>query len=377
LTDKTQEKLLGNTRNGENMLTFTNLTKRYGQFTAVKGISLEISRGEFFCLLGPSGCGKTTVLRLIAGFEKITDGTILLDGKDISNLPPNRRDVNTVFQNYALFPNMNIYENISYGLRIKKTPVDEIRERVNRVVNLVGLVNFEKRMPGSLSGGQQQRVALARALVNEPSVLLLDEPLSALDKKISEQTRNELAELQKKVGITFIFVTHNQTEALALADRIAVMNEGEITQCDVPKEIYERPVTRFVADFIGNMNFFDGIIKSLDSTGTIVDLGADGKIIYKTDKTYVSGKKIHFCIRPERMKITMLPPGEFENCLEGKIIQKNYLGEITKFMVEIRKDVQISIVVQNYLLQLSNEFYEVGEKVNVVWSKTSGEVIYV
>ncbi|MDD3052364.1 MAG: ABC transporter ATP-binding protein, partial [Candidatus Cloacimonetes bacterium] len=240
-----------------------------------------------------------------------------------------------------------------------------------------GLANFEKRMPGSLSGGQQQRVALARALVNEPSVLLLDEPLSALDKKISEQTRNELSELQKKVGITFIFVTHNQTEALALADRIAVMNEGEIAQCDVPKEIYERPITRFVADFIGNMNFFDGVVESSDSVGTTIDLGTEGKIIYKTDRIYTPGKKIHFCIRPERMKITMLSPGEFENCLEGTIVQKNYLGEITKFLVEIKEGFQISIVVQNYLLQLSNEFYEVGEKVNVVWSKTSGEVIYV
>jgi len=359
------------------MLTIKNLTKKYGQFTAVNDISLTIEKGEFFCLLGPSGCGKTTVLRLIAGFEKITSGSIILDNKDISELSPNQRDVNTVFQNYALFPNFNVYDNISYGLRIKKVKPEEIRERVDRVANLVGLVKFISRMPGSLSGGQQQRVALARALVNEPSILLLDEPLSALDKKISEQTRNELAELQRKVGITFIFVTHNQTEALALADRIAVMNEGIITQCDEPKEIYERPTSRFVADFIGNMNFFEGFIETTGNEEISLNLGAEGVISYKSKKPFNHGKKVIFCIRPERMKISLLPPNEYENCLIGTIIQKIYLGDITKFVVEIRKDMLVNIIVQNYLIQLSNEFYEIGEKVNLIWSKTSGEVIYV
>ncbi|MBN1948242.1 MAG: ABC transporter ATP-binding protein, partial [Candidatus Cloacimonetes bacterium] len=279
------------------MLTLKNLTKKYGQFTAVADIDLEIRQGEFFCLLGPSGCGKTTILRLIAGFEKVTAGSILLDGRDLTQLPPHRRDVNTVFQNYALFPNLSVYENISYGLRIKKVPGKELRDRVARVVELVSLGDFVNRMPGSLSGGQQQRVALARALVNEPSILLLDEPLSALDKKISEQTRNELAELQRKVGITFIFVTHNQTEALALADRIAVMDRGSIVQCDEPKIIYEHPVTRFVADFIGNMNFFEGRITAVKPGETIIELADEGPVVYSSRRSYEPGRPVTFCIR--------------------------------------------------------------------------------
>ncbi|HPR17601.1 MAG TPA: ABC transporter ATP-binding protein [Candidatus Cloacimonadota bacterium] len=358
------------------MLTLQNLTKKYGQFTAVQNVDLNIQKGEFFCLLGPSGCGKTTVLRMIAGFEKVTAGSILLDGKDITDLPPNQRDVNTVFQNYALFPNMTVCDNISYGLKIKKLSATEIKQRVERVVNLVGLEKFITRMPGSLSGGQQQRVALARALVNEPSVLLLDEPLSALDKKISEQTRIELAELQKKVGITFIFVTHNQTEALALADRIAVMKEGVIVQCDEPKEIYERPTTRFVADFIGNMNFFEGKITNQTGEEITLNMNKAGTFQYRSSRNLSVGKDVIFCIRPERMKISLLPPSDYENAISGTIKQKIYLGDITKYIVQTDTGMLIDVIAQNYLIQLSNEFYDLEEKVNVIWSKTSGEVIY-
>jgi len=359
------------------MLELKQLSKSYGLVKAVREVNLTIGKGEFFCLLGPSGCGKTTILRMIAGFEKASAGNILLDGTDITSDPPNKRDVNTVFQNYALFPNMNVMDNIGYGLKIKKLPKEELQQRMDEVVRLVGLGGFEKRMPSHLSGGQQQRVALARALVNRPRILLLDEPLSALDKKISEQTRNELSELQKKVGITFVFVTHNQTEALALADRIAVMKDGIIEHCDQPREIYERPLTHFVADFIGSMNFFEGEVTRSDEQCTEVELSGLGTItLTGTNTRYRHGNAL-FCIRPERMKISMISPAVYENGLKGRLIQKVYLGEITKFTVEIPGNRVISVTAQNYLLQLSNEFYDPGEQVYINWSKTSGEIIHV
>jgi spermidine/putrescine transport system ATP-binding protein len=359
------------------MLELKNLTKLYGAVKAVQDVNLTIGKGEFFCLLGPSGCGKTTILRMIAGFEKVSGGQILLNGKDITTDSPNKRDVNTVFQNYALFPNMSVRDNIAYGLKIKKVPKPELEQRLEEVIRLIGLTGFEKRMPAQLSGGQQQRVALARALVNRPQILLLDEPLSALDKKISEQTRNELAELQKKVGITFIFVTHNQTEALALADRIAVMKDGLIEHCDAPKEIYERPQTHFVADFIGSMNFFNGTVSQSDQKMTILDISGVGPVALAYNQVLQPGTKVIYCIRPERIKISMLRPAIYENGLKGIIRQKNYLGEITKFMVELENGMQISVIVQNYLLQLSNEFYDLGEQVYLNWSQTSGEIIHV
>ncbi len=359
------------------MLELKNLTKSYGAVKAVQNVNLTIGKGEFFCLLGPSGCGKTTILRMIAGFEKVSGGQILLNNKDITSDSPNKRDVNTVFQNYALFPNMSVRDNIAYGLKIKKISKTELEQRLEEVIRLIGLAGFEKRMPAQLSGGQQQRVALARALVNRPQILLLDEPLSALDKKISEQTRNELAELQKKVGITFIFVTHNQTEALALADRIAVMKDGVIEHCDAPKEIYERPLTHFVADFIGSMNFFSGTVARSDQKMTILDISGVGPIALTYNQVQQPGTKVIYCIRPERVKISMLGPAIYENGLKGIIRQKNYLGEITKFMVALESGMQVSVIAQNYLLQLSNEFYDLGERVYLNWSQTSGEIIHV
>lgn len=359
------------------MLELKNLTKTYGSVTAVSNVNLTILQGEFFCLLGPSGCGKTTILRMIAGFEKATSGQILLEGTDMTHLAANHRDVNTVFQNYALFPNFNVIDNIAYGLKIKKMPRDEQQSRIEEVVRLVGLGGFEKRMPGMLSGGQQQRVALARALVNRPRILLLDEPLSALDKKIAEQTRNELADLQKKVGITFVFVTHNQTEALALADRIAVMKEGVIEHCDQPKTIYEHPATHFVADFIGSMNFFDAVVAESDGQSVTLRLDSDGQIKLAYTQQLSIGQKVLFCIRPERMKISMLGPASYENGLQGIIRNKTYLGEITKFLIALPDGREVHIIAQNYLLQMSNEFYDIGEQIYINWSQTSGEIIHV
>jgi len=359
------------------MLVLKNLSKSYGSVAAVKDINLTISRGEFFCLLGPSGCGKTTILRMIAGFEMPTGGEIILEGKSISHDPPNKRNVNTVFQNYALFPNYNVIDNISYGLKIKKTPQREIDERVSEVIRLVGLEGFEKRLPSRLSGGQQQRVALARALVNRPQILLLDEPLSALDKKISEQTRNELAELQKKVGITFIFVTHNQTEALALANRIAVMKEGRIEQCDEPRMIYEKPVSRFVADFIGSMNFFEGMLLETQVNSGKIELPGLGIVYLNQEGIRTEKSKVTYCLRPERIKLSLIPEAPYENALQGIIRQKDYLGELTKFVVELNNGLMVNVIAQNYMLQQSNEFFDLNEKVNLKWSKTSGELIYV
>jgi spermidine/putrescine ABC transporter ATP-binding subunit len=358
------------------MIELKNISKNYNTVKAVVNVSLTISKGEFFCLLGPSGCGKTTILRMIAGFEKASQGQILLEGMDITHVPPNKRDVNTVFQNYALFPNFNVWDNIAYGLKIKKIPKEEQQAKIEEVVRLVGLAGFEKRMPGNLSGGQQQRVALARALVNQAKVLLLDEPLSALDKKISEQTRNELAELQKKVGITFIFVTHNQTEALALADRIAVMKDGVIEHCDQPKTIYEHPQTHFVADFIGSMNFFEATVIGSDGQSTWLDIPQVSKIKVLYNPLLEQGQKVLFCIRPERLKISMLEPASYENSLKGVIQQKVYLGEITKFMVKLFDGREVTVIAQNYLLQMSNEFYDIGEPVFVNWSQSSGEIIH-
>jgi spermidine/putrescine transport system ATP-binding protein len=359
------------------MLELKDLSKSYGQVRAVNEVSLTIGKGEFFCLLGPSGCGKTTILRMIAGFEKASAGKILIEGEDITGVPPNRRDINTVFQNYALFPNFDVAGNIAYGLKIKKVPGKELEERVDSVMRLVGLTGFNKRMPSNLSGGQQQRVALARALINQPKVLLLDEPLSALDKKIAEQTRNELSELQKKVGITFVFVTHNQTEALAMADRIAVMKDGVIEHCDEPKQIYERPHTHFVANFIGNMNFLEGrLCESNDHTCTI-DIPSLGQIVLSQQNEKKVHSKVIFCIRPERIRISLLEPATYENGFTGIVRQKIYLGEFTRVTVELSNSTEISVMVQNYLLQLSFEFYDIGEQVYVNWSKTSGEVINV
>lgn len=358
------------------MLQLINTTKIYGQLKAANRVNLTIAKGEFFCLLGPSGCGKTTVLRLIAGFEKVSEGQIILNGKDITNAPPNKRDVNTVFQNYALFPNLNVNDNIAYSLMIRKVPAQEQAERVNEVIRLVGLQGFEKRMPATMSGGQQQRVALARALINRPQVLLLDEPLSALDKKIAEQTRHELIALQKKVGITFVFVTHNQSEALAMADRIAVMKEGVIEQCDHPKVIYEKPRTHFVADFIGSMNFFTSRVVQSNREVTTLDIPGSGQVRLTAVEEQKVGDEVLFCIRPERMRISLLPPKEYENGIRGVLLQKSYLGEVTKFLLELPEKKRVSVIVQNYLLQLSNEFYDIGEQVYLIWSQTSGKVIH-
>lgn len=357
------------------MLELRNITRKYGDVVAVNNVSLTVEKGEFFCLLGSSGCGKTTILRMIAGFEKRTSGQIILNGRDVADEPAYRRDVNTVFQNYALFPHMTVSDNVGYGLRIKKCGKPELEQRVKEALGQVGLSEFAARRPDQLSGGQQQRVALARALVNRPSILLLDEPLSALDKKIAEQTRLELAELQRRVGITFIYVTHNQTEALALADRVAVMHNGIIEQCGPPSEIYEHPTTRFVADFIGSMNFFEGQVVSTTERNCRLRLWDTWEVEVDKAAPVASGERILYCLRPEQLRLSLLPPRDFENGVPATLRRKVYEGDGTLYLLELANGRKVTVSQNNYIARLWHDFYDAGEEYQLVWNRTSGEII--
>lgn len=285
------------------MVSLVDVVKDYGGQNnfAVNGVSMDIREGEFLTILGPSGCGKTTTLRMVAGFEDPNNGSIIIDGEVVDHIPSYKRCVNTVFQNYALFPHMNVYDNISFGLRMKKLSESEIEESVKKAIKMVRLEGFEKRMPNELSGGQKQRVAIARAVVNNPKVLLLDEPLSALDHKLRKEMQLELKHLQKALGITFIFVTHDQEEALTMSDRIAVMKEGILEQLGTPDEIYERPKTKFVADFIGETNLFKGKVLKNEEAESFIDISVD-KVPVK-ECPFDSGDEVYLAVRPEKLKL--------------------------------------------------------------------------
>ena len=319
------------------------LTKRFREIVAVDAISLDISAGEFFSLLGPSGCGKTTTLRMIGGFELPTSGRVELGGRDVTMDPPEHRPVNMVFQSYALFPHLSVFDNVAFGLRRRKVPDREARQRVGAALELVRLTGYDRRGPGELSGGQQQRVALARALVCEPTVLLLDEPLGALDLKLRRQLQVELKRVQVEVGITFVYVTHDQEEALALSDRIAVMNGGRIEQLGTPEELYDRPRTRFVADFIGTTNVLTGTVASVAGDGALVQLEAGGRCVVGADGL-TPGDTLEIGVRPEALELTpRLPPdravGEGPaagSWLHGTIEQSAYLG--TSISYQVRAD---------------------------------------
>ena len=319
------------------------LTKRFREIVAVDAISLDISAGEFFSLLGPSGCGKTTTLRMIGGFELPSSGRVELGGRDVTMDPPEHRPVNMVFQSYALFPHLSVFDNVAFGLRRRKVPDREARQRVGAALELVRLTGYDRRGPGELSGGQQQRIALARALVCEPTVLLLDEPLGALDLKLRRQLQVELKRVQVEVGITFVYVTHDQEEALALSDRIAVMNGGRIEQLGTPEELYDRPRTRFVADFIGTTNVMAGTVASVAGDGAVVKLEAGGRCVVAADGL-APGDTLEIGIRPEALELTpRLPPdpavGEGPaggSWLRGTIEQSAYLG--TSISYQVRTD---------------------------------------
>jgi spermidine/putrescine transport system ATP-binding protein len=308
-----------------------NVTKRFGDFVAVDNVSLQIHEGEFFSLLGPSGCGKTTNLRMVAGFELPTEGEIYLKGVPVGQLPPFKRNVNTVFQNYALFPHMTITENVSFGLEMKKLPPAEIKQRVNEVLELVRMPHLGKRKPRQLSGGQQQRIALARALVNRPDVLLLDEPLSALDLKLRKAMQLELKEIQRQLGLTFIFVTHDQEEAMTMSDRIAVMDQGHVLQVGRPADIYEHPATRFVADFIGETNFLPGKVISPAVEGLApVKMGRELNIRAECDPEVPAGQECSVAIRPEKINIYPAQPSLSSQwpCLKPQWLKRFTLAPI-------------------------------------------------
>ncbi len=323
------------------------LCKRFGDVTAVDGIHLDIPRGAFFSLLGPSGCGKTTTLRMIAGFEHPTSGQVLLDGKDMVHTPAHRRHINTVFQSYALFPHLNVFNNVAYGLRRKRVAKSQLRERVGQALELVRLNGYERRHPRELSGGQQQRVALARALVLQPSVLLLDEPLGALDARLRKQLQIELKSVQEQVGITFVYVTHDQEEALTMSDWIAVMSEGQVEQVGDPKSVYEQPATPFVAEFLGVSNLMDAAAFGANGDGYCrIKLGEFALKVGR-GATTVSGD-VRVVIRPERVQLE--PRGGVEapeNRIPGQIARTVYLGNATQFVVELASGQHVQALTQN------------------------------
>lgn len=340
------------------IITLEGVEKRFGNNLVVKNMNLEIAEGEFLTLLGPSGCGKTTTLRMIAGFEDATAGVIKVEGERIENKEPFQRNVNTVFQNYALFPHMTIFNNVAYGLTIKKVPKDEIKERVTEMLKMVQLEGYEKRKPDELSGGQKQRVAIARALINRPKVLLLDEPLGALDLKLRKQMQVELKRLQKKLGITFIYVTHDQEEALTMSDRIAVMHGGILEQLDTPTEIYEHPKTRFVAGFIGESNIFDGKVIKVDGNALTVE--SEAGILKVYGEGFKVNEEMHVSIRPEYLAVSKTPVEGFD--MVGTIKDFIYQGTVVKTAIDLKngQEVKFSRFEQD---QSVSE----GEKVYIHW----------
>jgi spermidine/putrescine transport system ATP-binding protein len=322
--------------------------KQFGDFAAVQNLDLDIGSGEFFTLLGPSGCGKTTTLRMIAGFEEPTAGKILIDGEDVAALPAHKRPTNTVFQSYALFPHLSVGDNVAFGLRRQKVPKDEVQSRIRAELERVGLAAEINRRPSQLSGGMQQRVALARALVNQPKVLLLDEPLGALDLKLRKGLQLELKRIQADVGITFVYVTHDQEEALTMSDRIAVMNRGLIEQVDGPEDVYERPTTTFVAGFIGVSNLMPGEVTGANGNRASVRLESGPEIEAQTPETVSVGERIHAVVRPEKLVISAAngnaPSGP---SVEGIVESSVYLGTATQIVVGLGGDTRMTVLVPN------------------------------
>jgi spermidine/putrescine transport system ATP-binding protein len=344
------------------------VVKRFGDFAAVGGVDLDIDSGEFFTLLGPSGCGKTTTLRMIAGFEDPTEGRVLIDGDDVSALPPYRRPTNTVFQSYALFPHLNVERNVAFGLERKKVGRDEIRRRVGEELERVGLAGEGKRKPRQLSGGQQQRVALARALVNRPAVLLLDEPLGALDLKLRKRLQLELKGIQRDVGITFVYVTHDQEEALTMSDRIAVMNRGLVEQVAGPEEVYARPETTFVAGFIGVSNLMSGIVEATGASGRVrLDVGPEVEL--PVADGLAAGDRCHAVVRPEKLQIEDAEiAADGQPSVEGEVESSVYLGTSTQIVVRLAGDVRMTVLVPNADDALRQRLPGGGARVRLSWA---------
>jgi len=373
------------------------VSKAFGTFLAVDDVSLQIRDGEFFSLLGPSGCGKTTTLRLIAGFELPTGGEIRIQGEEVGDLPAFKRPVNTVFQNYALFPHMSVEQNVAFGLEMKKVPRNEVKQRVREALALVRMSDWAGRRPHQLSGGQQQRVALARALVNKPAVLLLDEPLGALDLKLRKAMQLELKQMQQEVGITFIYVTHDQEEALTMSDRIAVMSHGSVLQCAGPQEIYERPQSRYVADFIGETNFLDGKLSAVNGLAEVLLDETLPILAAPNDSEIPLGQRVTVAIRPEKINLFSMaqpvkndftanretPAQEFENQLKsegnncvtrGRIRDSIYIGTDTRYVVQLTDNSQLIVRQQNYGHRYDQQINK-GDEVIVHWAAENARIL--
>ena len=353
-------------------ITLTSVTKRFGDTVAVDDVSLQIEGGAFFSILGPSGCGKTTTLRIIGGFVYPTTGEVRINDEIMAETPPYRRPVNTVFQNYALFPHKTVAQNIAFGLQMKKSPKSEISEAVERSLDLIQLPGYGDRKPSELSGGERQRVALARALINEPTILLLDEPLSALDLKLRKQMQLELKALQRKVGITFVYVTHDQGEALALSDRIAVMNDGKVLQVGTPAEIYDSPQSRFVADFIGTSNFLEGTL--IGENEIALTTVPPAKIVCTPTRGIPLNTPVTVAIRPERIDLRTAPISDVPNALRGVIQDESYLGTTLQYTVQIDYPTPLLVHQQNTGATDAPRFQR-GDTVYLKWTPENAIVL--
>ncbi len=351
------------------------ISKKFGEFVAVDNVSLDIYQRELFCLLGGSGCGKSTLLRMLAGFEQPTSGSIEIDGQDMAGLPPHQRRVNMMFQSYALFPHMTVEKNIAYGLKRDGVGKAEIQDRVAEILQLVQLEQFAKRKPHQLSGGQCQRVALARSLIKRPNLLLLDEPLGALDKKLREETQFELMKIQEDLGVTFVVVTHDQEEAMTLSSRIGVMENGEIVQVDEPFNIYERPNSRFVADFIGSINLFEGRVSNDEEDHVIIKCDETrGEIYVGHGVTCTPNQKLWFALRPEKISLTRAKPQSNRNVAAGVVEEVAYMGNLSIYRVMLESGKRIKVTKPN-LDRHEEDVFRWDEAVYATWGDTSGIVL--
>jgi putrescine transport system ATP-binding protein len=357
------------------LIRFQNVTKKFGAFTAIDNLSIDIYEREFYALLGPSGCGKTTLMRMLAGFETPTEGTILLAGQDIVSVPPNKRATNMMFQSYALFPHLSIWENIAFGLKREGMPKPDIDARVEEMLRLTRLEKFGNRKPHQISGGQRQRVALARSLAKAPKLLLLDEPMGALDKKLRQETQFELMDIQEKTGTTFVIVTHDQEEAMTVATRVAVMNHGKIIQVATPDRIYETPESVYVADFIGDVNIIQGTTTANGNDSYSIDW-ADGRtpLTAESNMPFWDGQKCHLAIRPEKVAISADKPEEAANAVQGKILDIAYLGNISTYHVELPSGVVVKAQAAN-TRRISRRSYTWEDTVWLSWTATAGVLL--
>ena len=357
------------------LIRFQNVTRRFGDVTAIDGLSLDIYEREFFALLGPSGCGKTTLMRMLAGFETPSEGRVLLGGQDLAGVPPYRRPVNIMFQSYALFPHMSVADNIAFGLKQESLPRAEISARVAEMLKLVHLEGFERRRPDQLSGGQRQRVALARALARRPKVVLLDEPLAALDRKLREKTQFELMDIQATLGTTFMIVTHDQEEAMTVADRIAVMDHGRIVQMGTPTEIYEQPSSRYVAEFVGDVNLIEATVSGRDGGAVLLASAIGSPLRAMVTENIVPGAAVALALRPEKLRITVRKPGEAaENVARGEVTGIAYLGDLSIYQVRLESG-QVMKAARPNVTRVAEQPIARGDKVFLSWTPEAGVVL--